>query len=196
MNIHDVRLPEDIEQGAVGGPGFKTTIVTLANGAEQRNQDWQVTRASYDVGYGVQDVKGLRAVEAFFRARRGKAYGFRFKDWYDFQAVNQPTIPVVGFPDRRQLVKVYPDEVNAYTRKLYLPVDGTLTVYIDTLATDNYTLLPDGQLQFLGDVSGYNINATFEFDVPVRFDLDRLPINMANIVSGSIAGIGLVELRP
>ena len=45
---------------------------------------------------------------------------------------------------------------------------------------------------FLGaDVRGEG----FAFDVPVRFDTDRLPINLANFDAGEIPSIPLIEVR-
>lgn len=91
MAFHDTRLPVDIERGALGGPGFKTTVTPLGSGKEQRNIDWARTRAEFDVGYGLMDQESILleatidALLAFFYTREGKAHTFRFKDWADFK---------------------------------------------------------------------------------------------------------------
>ena len=36
----NIRLPDDISYGAVGGPEFSTNITTLNNGCEHRNITW------------------------------------------------------------------------------------------------------------------------------------------------------------
>ena len=91
MAFHDTRLPVDVERGALGGPGFKTTVTPLGSGKEQRNIDWARTRAEFDIGYGLMDQDSV-LLEAtidnllsFFYTREGKAHTFRFKDWSDFK---------------------------------------------------------------------------------------------------------------
>jgi len=91
MAFHDTRLPVDIERGALGGPGFKTTVTPLGSGKEQRNIDWARIRSEFDVGYGLMDQDSvileatIDALLAFFYTREGKAHTFRFKDWSDFK---------------------------------------------------------------------------------------------------------------
>ncbi len=91
MAFHDTRLPVDVERGALGGPGFKTTVTPLGSGKEQRNIDWARTRAEFDIGYGLMDQDSvlleatIDALLAFFYTREGKAHTFRFKDWSDFK---------------------------------------------------------------------------------------------------------------
>ena len=43
---------------------------------------------------------------------------------------------------------------------------------------------------------GAVITAGFEFDVPVRFDTDRLEISVDGFRHGSIPSIPIVEIRP
>jgi uncharacterized protein (TIGR02217 family) len=192
--IDDIRLPVDVERGAEGGPGFKTTVTTLANGAEQRNQEWSTMRGQWNVGYGLQSLTSLQAVYEFFIGRRGRARGFRFKDWADYKAVEQPVGTVAGDATRRQLQKVYGDTENPYTRLITLPVASTLIVYVDTLATLDYTLLDNGVIDFVSD-PGPNVVATFEFDVPVRFDTDDLRVQLAHFDAGQAPNIPIVELK-
>jgi uncharacterized protein (TIGR02217 family) len=41
--------------------------------------NWAEARGRWDVGTGLKNQQQLDALIAFFRARKGKAYGFRFK---------------------------------------------------------------------------------------------------------------------
>jgi uncharacterized protein (TIGR02217 family) len=195
MNIDNVKLPDDVERGAKGGPGFLTTIVTLANGNEETNQEWSVARGAWDIGYGIRDRSDLQGVIDFFYARRGRARGFRFKDWLDFNVTAEP-VGTTGDPLTRQLQKTYPDTVNAYTRALVLPVAASLIVYVDNIALDagDFILLDNGVLQFETD-PGVNVKATFDFDVPARFDVDNLEVALAHFDAGSIPNIPIVELK-
>jgi uncharacterized protein (TIGR02217 family) len=43
--------------------------------------------------------------------------------------------------------------------------------------------------------SGAPVTAGFEFDVPVRFDTDKLEVSLTGFRSGAIPSIPIVELR-
>lgn len=192
--IHDTRLPDDIEQGARGGPGFKTTVVTMANGEESRNAEWSVVRGAWDVGYGIRNREALEEIYAFFLARRGRAYGFRFKDWLDFEATAE-AVGTTGNALTRQLQKTYQDTVSAYVRRIVLPIETTLTVYVDNIETPTgWTLGANGLLTFDSD-PGVNVKASFEFDMPARFDTDSIPFSVVNLRNTSAVNIPIVELR-
>lgn len=87
--FHEARLPEHIESGSKGGPEFNTTVIEMTSGREQRNKRWALPRASWDISYGIMDQDDYSTVLAFFYARRGRAFGFRFKDWSDYRGVGE-----------------------------------------------------------------------------------------------------------
>ena len=86
MNFHEVRFPAALSVGSSGGPERRTEIVTLKNGFEERNSPWAHSRRRYDAGLGVRSLDDLAEVIAFFEARSGQLYGFRWKDWTDFKS--------------------------------------------------------------------------------------------------------------
>ena len=140
QHLFEVQFPPDIGAGATGGPGFHTTILTLANGFEQRNIDWSKARATYNIALeGLIDSQ-IDAFMKFWYARRGRAYGFRFKDWLDFRLPFYTTtpgdldaLPTLFTTDATtatfQISKVYADGGNSYTRPLKKIVTGTLALY-------------------------------------------------------------------
>lgn len=87
--FHEVRFPELISWGAEGGPEFLTSVVEFTTGKEQRGQEWEISRGDWDVAHGVKTQEDLDELVAFFRARRGRAHGFRFKDWTDYKLVDE-----------------------------------------------------------------------------------------------------------
>lgn len=195
----DVRLPEDIEQGARGGPGFKTTVIQLSSGFEQRNIDWARSRGRWDISYGVETKEDYSDVLEFFFARQGRARGFRFKDWSDFQAVGQLLGTGDGVQTDFALRKRYTSLVT-YDRRITRPVANTLQVYVDgtPVPPADYNLLPLGIVSFKPSaipLLGQAVTADFEFDVPVRFDVDTLPIEVIWEQVGSIPEIAVVEVR-
>ena len=76
--FHEVRFPDSIAYGATGVRDHGG--VTGASHAPQRNVNWAEARGRWDVASGQAQ---LDERIAFFRARKGKAYGFRFKHWTD-----------------------------------------------------------------------------------------------------------------
>ena len=77
--FHEIRFPDNIAYGATGGPEFATTVVVTGAGHEQRNVNWAEARGRWDVASGLKNQAQLDELIAFFRARKGRAYGFRFK---------------------------------------------------------------------------------------------------------------------
>lgn len=86
MNFHEVRFPASLSFGSVGGPERRTDVVTLANGFEERNTPWAHSRRRYDAGLGMRSLDDVETLIAFFEARHGQMYGFRWKDWSDFKS--------------------------------------------------------------------------------------------------------------
>jgi hypothetical protein len=106
--FHEVRFPDNIAYGATGGPEFATTVVATGSGHEKRNVNWAEARGRWDVASGLKKQAQIDELIAFFRARRGKAYGFRFKDWTDYKATGQLLGTGDAVETQFQLVKHYP----------------------------------------------------------------------------------------
>ena len=86
MSFHEMRFPTEIARGAQGGPERRTDVVVLGSGFEERNARWADSRRAYNAGYGVKSLDDLYAVIAFFEERRGRLYGFRWRDHADFKS--------------------------------------------------------------------------------------------------------------
>jgi uncharacterized protein (TIGR02217 family) len=202
MAIDNIRLPVEVEQGATGGPRFKTSIQTALSGVEQRIAEWDVARCEYDIGYAVRGKATLiKQVIELWRTRHGPAYPFRFKDWTDFEAVAINIGPGDGSTAAFQLVKRYSDNIITVTRAIQLPIEGTVEIEVadvpkteDTHYTVDYVT---GMLTFTpGNIpaADVTIRAWFEFDVPVRFAEDVLNISMTMEDFGDISSIPLIEV--
>lgn len=198
----DIRLPDDVEAGAHGGPEFMTTIVAIGNGTEQRNIDWASAKASWDIGYGIQDQVDYKGVRDFFYARRGKAVGFRFKDWSDYQATDELIALGDGANLLFQLVKNYTSGSATYVRKITRPVTGTLVVRVNgvvkTVATHYNINYATGLITFTGGNApgnGLEVRVDYEFDIPVRFDVDKFDLRLEITIAGAVQALPIVELR-
>ncbi|OYU37571.1 MAG: glycoside hydrolase family 24 [Pseudorhodobacter sp. PARRP1] len=207
MAFHEVRFPDNISRGARGGPERRTQVVELASGDEERNASWLNSRRRYDVAYGIRRADDLAAVVAFFEARNGRLFGFRFKDWADYksslpsQAIT-PTDQQIGTGTGSlktfQLAKRYTSGAQTWVRNVAKPVTGTVRVALGTVEQmSGWTLdATTGVVTFItAPGSGVIIRAGFEFDVPVRFDSDSLDVTLDVERLGSITSIPLVEIR-
>ena len=83
--FHEVQFPPDISYGVAGGPEYSTDVVVTGSGYEQRNINWAQARCKYQAAHGVKNENQMKQLLAFFRNRKGRAYGFRFKDHSDYK---------------------------------------------------------------------------------------------------------------
>ncbi len=86
MAFHEIRFPLPIALGASGGPERRTEIVTLGSGREERNSPWAMSRRRYNAGLGLRKLDDIHELIAFFEARRGRLYGFRWRDRADWKS--------------------------------------------------------------------------------------------------------------
>lgn len=126
--IETPRFPEGIAYGAVGGPGFSTSVIVLKSGFEQRNAEWSASRCRYEVSHAAKTKADFDAVANFFRVVKGRAYGFRFKDFADYQASFTEGILGTGYGTglpAYQMAKKYASGSAYDTRTIKKPVSGT-----------------------------------------------------------------------
>ncbi|MDX2095661.1 MAG: DUF2460 domain-containing protein [Alphaproteobacteria bacterium] len=197
MGFVEVQFPTDISYGSSGGPEYATDVVTSSSGHEQRNINWEQARARYNVAHGVKTKAQLDALIAFFRARKGRAYGFRFKDWTDYQATETLGMGD-GVQTQFQLVKSYTSGDVTETRLIRKPVSGSVQVYQNAVLQSAGMTIDSatGMVVFaVPPAAGQVITASFEFDVPVRFDTDRLSSSLDAYGIHSWLDIPLLEVR-
>lgn len=200
----DVEFPLALGREASVTPGFSTQIVTTAAGAEQRNVDWADARLRFDAGPGVRSEADIAELLAFFRARRGAARGFRFRDPFDASSRGGDLAPTPidqwlgtgdGVATRFPLVKRYggdDPQVRAITR----PVAGSVRVSVDGEERLAGWALDGGAIAFdLAPAAGAAVRAGFRFDVPVRFAEDRLEVSRATFAAGTAPSVPLIEVR-
>jgi uncharacterized protein (TIGR02217 family) len=201
-------MPEDIEKEFQGGPRFKTTILTLSSGFEKRNIDWELSKGTWSITYGPDQKVDQDAIKTFFYARQGRGYGFRFKDWMDYQigdsVTDTPQLVASGddTTDKFQIVKKYTSGSVTFNRPITRPVSGTIRVFEDTgggysEVFAGFTVDSDtGVIDYVTPpATGTDIGVICEFDVPVRFDSDRF-VGVAQTEDVySVSTLDIVELR-
>ncbi len=209
MSFHDVRFPASLSFGSVGGPERRTDVVTLANGFEERNSPWAHSRRRFDAGLGLRGLEDIELLIAFFEARGGQMHGFRWKDWSDYKSCganaeisfrDQEIALGDGVTQQFQLLKTYRSGAHHYQRPIAKPVAGSVRVGLDQDEMRDgvdYTLdTTTGLIELaLAPEPGRAVMAGFEFDVPVRFDTDRIQTSVASFQAGEAPNVPVVEIR-
>ncbi|MDN2567996.1 DUF2460 domain-containing protein [Aquibium sp. A9E412] len=207
-SFHDVVFPIAVSFGATGGPERRNEIVRLTSGRETRNARFARSRRVYDAGTGLRSLADLTEVIAFFEARRGSLHGFRFRDPFDAkscaaEATPGPLDQALGVGDgttgRFALVKTYGSGADAYRRPITRPVAGSVRVAVDGVeqAEGADFDLDGGAVVFAPaavPAPGAAVSAGFVFDVPVRFDAERLSVSLRAFKAGQIPAIPLIEV--
>lgn len=209
MNFHEVRFPASLSFGSLGGPERRTEVITLANGFEERNSPWSHSRRRYDAGVGLRSLDDIETMVAFFEARRGPLFGFRWKDWQDYRSCKASA--EISFADQDighgdgsttafQLQKTYASGGFEYVRPVHKPVLGTVVVGIDGVAVSegvDWSVDPaSGIVSFVQPPElGAVITAGYEFDVPVRFAVDAIQTSVASYQAGDVPSVPVIEVR-
>jgi uncharacterized protein (TIGR02217 family) len=208
-DFHDVRFPLDVSLQGRGGPERRTEIVTLGSNRETRNARWAHSRRRYEAGYGVKSLAQLSQVIAFFEERRGRLYGFRWRDRADFAscapgAAPSPTDQPLGTGDGAratfQLAKTYGGAFAAYVRHIAKPVAGSVRIAVNGVekAAPQFSVdVATGVVTFAPahiPTAGAAVTVGFHFDTPVRFDTDFLEIDIQAFEAGAIPKIPIIEI--
>lgn len=203
--IETPRFPDNISYGATGGPSFKTDVVIVNSGFEQRNQVWAKARASYDVSHAAREATMMESLVAFFRSVRGRAIGFRFKDWQDYSATVTNGKMGTGIGDGTasyQLYKKYEAGSLYEMREIKKPVSGKISLFRGTSpvtlgagagnAAIDYTT---GIVTFVADISkSINSNVTQNITAITKANPAQVTTDVAHGFNNGdkvyIAGVG------
>ena len=208
--FHDAQFPLDIALRSRGGPERRTEILRTGSGREVRNARWAHSRRRYDAGYGVKSLAAIAEVLAFFEERRGRLYGFRWRDRLDCRSCAPDRQPapgdqLLGHGDGAsltfQLTKTYGVGFAPYLRPIAKPVADSVRVAVAGVekarGTDFSVNAASGRIAFASGHApavGAPVTAGFVFDVPARFDADYLEVDLAAFEAGEIPAIPIVEI--
>ena len=206
MAFHEVRLPARLAFGSTGGVERRTEVVTLGSGHERRSTPWAAGRRRYLIGANLRSLDDMATLTAFFEARRGRLYGFRFRDFADFKScvpagAITPADQVLeegdGVRTTFALHKRYGEDAEAWARPITKPVDGSVRVAVDGVEITAFEADPIRGVVSLeaAPAAGAVVTAGFEFDTPVRFDSDRIEVTLESFDAGRMAALPLIEIR-
>lgn len=207
--FHDAIFPINLAFNSSGGPERRTEIVALQSGYEKRNARWADSRRRWNAGSAVRSLTDLSEVLAFFEARRGRLYSFRFRDPFDYQS-SKPGISadaldqVIGTGDgsttQFQLIKSYGDTAAVWARAITKPVSGSVQIALDGVPVgegSGYEIEYDtGLLTFDNPpADSVVIQAGYQFDTHARFDTDTLDLSLTTFEAGVALDIPIVEVK-
>lgn len=209
MTIPAYRLPEYIERGSSFGPSFRNVIQEAISGNEQRFAQWTKCRLTGDLSYGLENstdkMGDFQIILAMYRAHFGSLYPFRFRDWSDYTATNDVFGTGTGSQTAYQLSKTYDPQAKIfgtagtyfYVRDITLPT-GTPVIKkanVVQVAGTDYNISSSGLVTFVtAPAAGAQLVWSGEFDVPVRFDTDQLPVVLNEADLTSVRSIPIKEV--
>jgi uncharacterized protein (TIGR02217 family) len=206
--FHELRLPARLAFGCTGGVERRTEVVALASGHERRSSPWSQGRRRYLIATAARPLDDAAELVAFFEARKGRLHGFRFRDPTDFKscvpsaqpaAIDQALGTGDGARKAFSLAKAYGGGADAVSRPIAKPVAGTVKVAVAgiALAPAGFTVDTTTGIVILtaAPAMGAAVTAGFEFDTPVRFDIDRIDVQMEGFSAARITACPLVEVR-
>lgn len=211
--FHDVLFPPEISLGAEGGPEFMTRVITTSGGHEFRNVEWDLPRGKWNVAHGVKTREEAMILRTFFYHRRGRAYPFRFKDWFDYRAEMQALGTGNGSQLSYKLYRWYIEGSDSFARRIFLPVNpvdypdngaGAATdpfvIYADGVAMDSDDYAVDwlkGIVLFdVAPADDVILQWSGEFHCACRFDTDYFNPTLVDHDYIDWPDVSVLELRP
>lgn len=202
IGFHEVRFPEDVSWGSRGGPVYKTQVYTSHRGYEKRNVDWSQPMMQFNAAYGIKTDQHIINVINFFNARQGKLFGFRYKNWSNYNIVEGPIATGDGFSKRLPMWKFYGFPGARHYKRLRKIVRGSVRgvmVASDPMVegVDFRIDYDSGEIVFNTPV-GYGVPVralNLEFDEPVRFEEDSVENVIDAYNNNALNKLDLVSIR-
>lgn len=193
--FYDIVFPESISMKSSYIIEYNTIINKSKNGNELRIPNYDYPLLSYNVINDIKTKKELEDIINFFKLVKGRAYGFKFKDWLDYKVINQNIAVADGEQKDFQLIKTYNINNKLQTRKITKPKQVSIFINNQNITTNISINYENGIITFnTPPEKDTIISASFEFYVPVRFDNDKIEIVMKNEKVGEIKDLKIVEL--
>lgn len=203
MAFIDALLDESVAYGFEGGPEYSTDEIILNNGIRHANSAWAYPRHRYTAQFdNMQDEDRDRIIEVF-HAVRGKRHSFKFKDWNDYRATNEPlNVPgsFLGTLLPVQLYKTYSFGPAYAIRPIQAVLSVTVylgaTPVVGTVDTETGMFTPaapwaDGSytwsgefyvwVHFTNDYNSFTINSWRASTADIEMEEDKRRITALNV---------------
>lgn len=193
MSFIEQRLLDCVAYGTEGGPTWVTRKVGLKSGIVRRNAQRSRPMYRYIVLYQNLKPEDHGQVIDAFNACRGGVFGFRLKDWADFEATNELVTVGTGVQQSVQLSKLYQFGTENISRPIRKLVSATLTADGSPLAA---TIDMNTGIATFTAGNGDIVRWSGTFDVPVMFEQDELLFAANNRTANGLAltaDVSLIE---
>lgn len=192
------RLLDTVAYGSQFGQEFKTRVKTLKSGADRRNADWSMPLGKYTVRYDLLEDADHALVAHAHMACMGRLIPFRFKNWADYKATDEAIGTGTGVSQIIQLLRNYTFGPVTLSRPIKKPVTETVVIKVAGVPSAAVVDYTTGKITITA-TSGAAITWSGEFDIPVRFESDRLDIDISATSHGGMlilnSDVGLIEDR-
>jgi len=195
MNFHDIYMPKFIEVFATGSPEFTSSCIHTLSGREVRNFDREYAKQKYLIKNCRLSATEFEQFDAFFRARRGEGFAFRFRDNLDHKVSGQFVAKGDGKLKQFQLVKLYQDAISPYVRVISKPVKGTVELLLNNNKIEREVNYNTGMVTLQKPLEKNQIlTISFLFDVAVRFAKNSFEYLYVSDGSIELSPIELIEV--
>lgn len=196
---------------------YSTDITVSKSGHEVRNANWQDPLHKFNAASGIRSRADVATLEAFFHVVKGRETAFLLQDLSDYTIPQSGSTPaLIGTGDGAdatwQITKTYTDALsNTYVRNITRPsaTVSDLAVYVNDVLqthTTHYTYsTTTGIITFVAAPTvAHTIKVTLaKYYVPVRFDIDELPVDLlcywvdsgTPYSLGEIPNVPMIEVR-
>jgi uncharacterized protein (TIGR02217 family) len=200
-DFHDVKFFPYLSFGARVSVRYKTHVIKMRSGREERIGEWQDALREFDVTPALRDQADLNEVLAFFEARGGPRFAFKLLDPTDNTVFNG----YVGVGNNEQtqfsLFKIYsldvPEEIQSTIRPITCPDETTVQIFFNSvLQTSGYTINTTTGLVIFSSPPSSSVTITWSglFYVPVRFTDTKMAVSISAYESFDWR-IRLMEIR-
>ncbi len=196
-------LAYEISAWAVGGRGWKTTVVETYGGDEFRNAAWTTARGEWDISEALRSTNPLNAYNYVVlrnqhRLCRGMLHGFRFRDPLDYKDEGSGTVVAID-ATHWQLYKSYASTPLSETQIIQKPepVNAASPGYAGVVIAGGGTYTLDYNTGIITKVSGPSPTSWVgQYHVPVRFveDLPRMGLDPTGAYV-NWSGLKVCEIR-
>jgi uncharacterized protein (TIGR02217 family) len=202
----EILLPIEYSAVASGGPEFLTTVITARSGVTQRNVNRLEAKGRWQINFDLLTPEQIEELHSFFRARYGRARGFRFRAPEHWRVAGEVFATGDGATTQFPLYIYYRSGPSADRRRITKPVAGglqyddrpnTVRIYVNgTEATNVSVSSTTGIVTFqTAPANGATLSWTGEFDTPVTFGSDTFGASF-DVVTAEWRSVELVELLP
>lgn len=195
MNNHDIKIPDFISICARGGPSFHTKIANTKSAREVRMAQSNIALQKYIIKNCIVNKAQFNELNSFFRARLGRLYCFRFKDFADYEVKDELIAEYPNSETTFTFKKTYSNGDFKYSRDITKPIFSSLRVYINSNLIEVKINVEKVSFEILKPLErGEKLYINFEYDVNVRFCTDNFSYNCLNDGSFEIDNLEFLEV--